>query len=93
MDDPKKFGEGLAKANEPDMTNNARSSACIELISDIYKLLIEKQILTQGDAVARLEKVSNAVMASDTGTSRAHAVTLIDIVRDGVAGERERKPS
>jgi hypothetical protein len=48
----------------------ARSSAAIELIADIYKLLIEKQILTQGDAIARLEKVSNAVMASDTGTSR-----------------------
>jgi hypothetical protein len=76
-----------------DIDHIARSSAASELIADIYKLLIEKQILTQGDAIARLEKVSNAVMASDTGTSRAHAVAFIDIVRNVIAGESERKPS
>jgi hypothetical protein len=67
--------------------------AAIALFCDIYKLLVEKQVLTQGDAVARLEKVANAIMASDTGTSRAHAVVLIDIVRDGIAGDPKRKPS
>jgi hypothetical protein len=76
-----------------DIDHIARSGAAVELIADIYKLLVEKQIITQGDAVARLDKVSNAIMASDTGTSRAHAVALVDIVRNALAGEPERKPS
>jgi hypothetical protein len=80
-------------AFQTDLDHIARSSAANVLIADIYKLLIEKQILTQGDAIARLERVSNTVMASDTGTSRANAVTFIDIVRDAVAGESGRKPS
>lgn len=92
-DDPKEFGRTLAEANKPDLTNAALSGAVIELIADIYKLLVEKQILTQGDAIARLEKVSKAVMASDMGAVRAHAVVLIDTVRNSVAGESKREPS
>lgn len=90
-DDPKEVERRAALRTNLD--HIARSSAANALIADIYKLLVEKQILTQGDAVARLEKVSNAIMASDTGTSRAHAVAFIDIVRNVIAGDPERKPS
>ena len=94
-DDPAEYGRRLAEqsAAKLDLTSVAQSAAAIALFCDIYKLLVEKQVLTQGDAVARLEKVANAIMASDTGTSRAHAVVLIDIVRDGIAGDPKRKPS
>ena len=93
-DDPKEVERRAAlRTNLDNLDHIARSSAANALIADIYKLLVEKQILTQGDAVARLEKVSNAIMASDTGTSRAHAVAFIDIVRNVIAGDPERKPS
>jgi hypothetical protein len=94
-DDPAEYGRRLAEqsAAKLDLTSVAQSAAAIALFCDIYQLLVEKQVLTQGDAVSRLEKVSNAIMASDTGTSRAHAVALVDIVRNAIAGETERKPS
>ena len=95
-DDPAEHGRRLAEASAAklDPTSTAQAAAAVTMFADLYQLLVEKQILTQGDAIARLEKVSIAVMgASDTGAARAHAVTLIDIVRNSVAGEVERKPS
>ena len=67
-DDPAEYGRRLAEqsAAKLDPTSVAQSAAAIALFSDIYQLLVEKQVLTQGDAVSRLEKVSNAIMASDT---------------------------
>jgi hypothetical protein len=96
-EDPEEYGrrraEAAAEAVKPILISVAQSAAAVEMFTDIYKLLVEKQILTQGDAIARLEKASNAVMASDTGDTRAHAVALIDIVRNAVAGEPKREPS
>ena len=93
MTDPEEFGRKLAERSVIDTTGPAYGGAMVALIGDMYKLLVEKGILTQGDAIGRLEKVSNEVMASDAGTSRGLAVALIDIVRDTIANELNRKPS
>jgi hypothetical protein len=91
---PEEYGRRRAAAAKPiDTTAIAQTSAVTVLITNIYELLVEKQILTQGDAIARLEKVSREIMASDTAEARAHAVILVDNVRNGVAGESKRKPS
>jgi hypothetical protein len=93
MTDPEEFGRKLAERTPIDMTGPAYAGAMVALIDDVYKVLVEKGILTQGDAIARLEKVSNEVMASNTGSSSGLAVALIDIVRDTIANELDRKPS
>jgi hypothetical protein len=86
-------GKVAAEAVKPDLISVAQSAAAVVMFCDIYTLLVEKQILTQGDAVARLEKVSNAVMVSGPDDLRAHAVTLIDIVRNALADEPKRESS
>ena len=63
------------------------------MITDVYKALVGKGILSQGDVISRLEKLSAEVMTSDTAASRGLAVALIDIVRNTTANEQGRQPS
>jgi hypothetical protein len=92
-DDPEEFGRKLAERRAIDTTVPAQGGAMVVLISDIYKLLVEKGLITQGDAAARLERLSNEVMASGSEPSRGLSVALIDVVRDTIANEQGRKPS
>jgi hypothetical protein len=87
------YGKKLAEKNKPDLTGVVAAGAMVVLIGDIYRVLVEKGLLTQGDAISRLEKLSSEVMASDTAASRGLAVALIDTVRDTIANELGRKPS
>jgi RecJ-like exonuclease len=43
------YGRQLAEKNKPDLTGVVGTGAAIEIIADLYKLLIDKEILTQGD--------------------------------------------
>jgi hypothetical protein len=79
--------------SEPDFTTPASHGAFVVLITDVYKALVEKGILSQGDMISRLEKLSAEVMTSDTAASRGLAVALIDIVRNTIANEQGRQPS
>lgn len=79
-------------------------SVSLILLGEMFKMLIEKDLLNEGDVIARLERVSVECGGSNTryishlpgtgiGTSAAEAVGQIQIVRDIVAGEVDRKPS
>ena len=61
------------------------------LAADIYKLLVERDVLTQGDAVARLERLSFEI--GQHRDNPGYAVMLIDVVRNSVANEQYRRPS
>ena len=75
-----------------DMTGPAQGGVIVALVADLYKLLVEKGVLTQGDAIARVEKLSHEIMIAG-GETRGLAVALIDIVRDTLANDLDRKPS
>jgi hypothetical protein len=90
--DPAEYGRRLAEeaARRFDPVSHAQSGAAIALFGNLYRLLIEKQVVTQAEAVARLERLSNEIMSAPvTDDTRGLAVALIDIVRNGVAGEGE----
>ena len=61
------------------------------LVADIYKVLIDRDLLAQGDAIARLERLSRDV--SKTPADPGLAVSLIDTVRDTIANQLNRVPS
>ena len=61
------------------------------LVADIYKVLIDGGLIAQGDAIARLERLSRDV--SKTAADPGLAVSLIDTVRDTIANELNRVPS
>jgi hypothetical protein len=63
------------------------------LIGEIFKLLIEKGVLREGEAVDRLERLAADLMSTPTGKSAPEAVSIIQAVRDYVADEIGRKPS
>ena len=67
------------------------SSVMLVLVADIYKVLVDRGLLTQGDAIARLERLSSDV--SKTAADPGLAVSLIDTVRDTIANELNRVPS
>ncbi|MGA2895157.1 MAG: hypothetical protein ABSE22_20015 [Xanthobacteraceae bacterium] len=71
----------------------ARGGVSVLLIGEVLKILVEKGVLTEGEAMARLERLSAECMAAPTGASAGEAVSIIQIVRDMVAGEAHRKPS
>jgi hypothetical protein len=91
-DDPAEYGRQLAARSRVDVTVPTGNAVMVALVGDIYKLLIEKGVISQGDAIARLEKLSKELMAGTSGDVGL-AVSLVDIVRDGIANELGRKPS
>lgn len=72
-------------------TNPTLYAVMVALFGDIYSVLVEKNLLTQGDAISRLEKLSQG--ASRVSANPGFATSLIDGVRDYVADELDRKPS
>jgi hypothetical protein len=74
--------------DEPDILGITLTSVMVVLIADIYKTLVDRGILTQGDAIARLEHLSRDV--SKTAADPGLAVSLIDTVRDTIANELDR---
>jgi len=77
--------------DEPDTTGITVASVMVVLFADVYRLLVERGTLTQGDAIARLERLSRevAALADNAGL----AVSLVDTVRDTIANELDRRPS
>jgi len=71
----------------------ARGGVSAVLIGEVLKILVEKGVLTEGEAIARLERISAECMVSPTDAAAGEAVGIIRIVRDMVAGEAQRKPS
>jgi hypothetical protein len=90
-DDPERFGKLLVEKNPRNTTIATMNGVIGSLLTDIYRLFVERGIITQGDAIARLERLSSdaSEMASDPGL----AVMLIDHVRNAIANEFDRKPS
>lgn len=72
-------------------TNPTLYAVMVTLFADIYSVLIEKNLLTLGDATSRLEKLSQT--ASAQSANPGFAASLIDGVRDTIADELDRKPS
>lgn len=91
-DDPAEFGRQLAEHNPAKPTNWANIGVPLTLIGEVLKMLIEKDLLNQGTVINRLEGVMQQFM-SDEPAAANYAVGLIQIVRDIVAGELDRKPS
>jgi hypothetical protein len=65
-------------------------AAQLAITCEILKALIQKGVLSQGEMVARLEELSKDLM---TRQGAEHAVPVVDIVRNFVAGEQKRAPS
>jgi RecJ-like exonuclease len=86
------YGQQLAARSRVEVTVPTGNAVMVALVSDIYKLLIEKGIISQGDAIARLDKLSKELMSATSGDVGL-AVALVDIVRNGIANELGRKPS
>lgn len=62
-------------------------AAQLAVICEILKALIQNGALNQADMVARLEALSTDLM---TRQGAQHAVPIVDIFRNFVAGEQER---
>ena len=71
----------------------ARVGVNAVLVGEIFKLLIEKGVLREGEAVDRLERLAADLMSTPTGKNAPEAVSIIQAVRDYVADEIGRKPS
>jgi hypothetical protein len=65
-------------------------AAQLAVTCEILKALINNGTLNQGDMVARFEALSKDLM---TKQGAQHAVPIVDIFRDFVAGEQRRAPS
>jgi hypothetical protein len=89
---PQNTADSLPHVSRVDVTVPKGNAVMVALVGDIYKLLIEKGIISQGDVIARLEKLSRELMGQ-TGGDVGLAVSLVDTVRDLIANELERKPS
>jgi len=63
-------GEGEAMTDEPDTISITVASVMVVLMVDVYRTLVSSGILTQGDAIARLEKLSTEVsgLAANAGS-------------------------
>jgi len=71
-DDPAEHGRRLAEASAAklDPTSTAQAAAAVTMFADLYQLLVEKQILTQGDAIARWKKCRSPLWAPQTQERR-----------------------
>ena len=81
-------------ASVDDLANRiAKIGASAVLIGEILRLLIEKGVLREVEAIDRLERIAAGCMASSDAQSVADQVVIIQSVRDYVAGELDRRPS
>jgi hypothetical protein len=92
-DDPAEIGRKVAEANPQDAAKFASEAVAVILIGEVLKMLVEKGLLNEGEVITTLEKVSAEYMVSPTGEAAGKAVGFLNIVRDIVAGEVNRKPS
>jgi hypothetical protein len=67
-----------------------RDGATALVIGTVLQMLVEKGILHQGEVIAKLDQLSRELMAQSLS---AGATEFIDVVRDMVAGEPQRRPS
>lgn len=65
-------------------------AAQLAVICEVLKALINKGILDQAEMVGRFEDLSQDLMRRQ---GAEHAVPIVDIVRNFVAGEPDRIPS
>ena len=72
------------------MIEGQMSAAHLAVLCEVIGALIENNVLNQSDMIARLERLSSSLM---TKQGAEYAAPIVDIVRDYVAGEQDRKPS
>ena len=72
------------------MIDNYIQGAHVAIMCEIVAALIEAGVLRQGDVISRFEKLAKT-LADRPGAQ--YSVPVVDIVRDFVANEQNRKPS
>ena len=65
-------------------------AAQLAIICELIKALVNNGVLSQGDLIARFDDLSMDLMKRQ---GAEHAVPVVDIVRNFVAGEQKRVPS
>jgi hypothetical protein len=89
-DDPFEFGRKLAEQTPPHPERWALDAAPFTVLGEVLALLVEKNVLNEGDVIARLE---STMMQIGKQPGAAYAVAMIQALRDRVANELDRKPS
>lgn len=67
-----------------------RDGATALVIGTVLQMLVDKGVLHQGQIIAKLDQLSRELMAQSLS---AGATEFIDVVRDMVAGDPQRRPS
>jgi hypothetical protein len=65
-------------------------AAQLAIICELIKALVNNGVLSQGDLIARFDDLSKDLMKRQ---GAEHAVPIVDIVRNFVAGEQKPVPS
>lgn len=60
------------------------------VIGTVLQMLVDKGVLHQGQIIAKLDQLSRELMAQSLS---AGATEFIDVVRDMVVGDPQRRPS